>query len=49
MPVVKRQIQPVQIARAEVPAKVRDDLEAAAVNGISGLIKQVCKNNYTIH
>ena len=41
MPVVKRQILPVQIARAQLQKTVKDDLEATAVNGIAGLIKQV--------
>ena len=41
MPVVKRSIVPVQIARAPIPTTVKDDLEASAVNGIAGLIKQV--------
>lgn len=41
MPLVQRVVQPVQVARGQIPDKCNDELEAVSVNILAGLVKQL--------
>ena len=46
MPVIKRSVEPIYVCRGEIPKDARNELEAVAVNTLSGVIFQLSSLAY---
>ena len=46
MPVIKRSVEPVYVSRGEIPSDSQNELEAVAVNTLSGVILQLSSLAY---